>query len=151
MLNSLFFPDKFHTNRFTVFRQMVVSSEKIICSQFLALFYLELILNDFFQCTLISAMALIMIDYTYMSAALFKHRCIVVLSLTVALVFLDLFARSQAVTNVYCSARETICSPCLRLVARARPDRIESLQSFDCLRQEFTAVTSHLTVFATVS
>ena len=43
----------------------------------------------------------------YLVAASFKRRCIVVLSLTVAFVFVDLFAMSRAVTNDCCSARET--------------------------------------------
>ena len=45
MLDDSFFPSNFHTNSFTVFRRMIVSSEKIICSQFVALFYLESIFS----------------------------------------------------------------------------------------------------------
>ena len=67
----------------------------------------------------------------YLAAASFKLRCIVVLSLPVAPVFLNLFAMPRAVTNVCCSARETICSSCLGLVPRTRPARIESFKSFD--------------------
>ena len=82
-------------------------------------------------------------------AASFKRRYIVSLSLTIVPVFLNLFAMSRAVTNVCCSARETICSSCLGVVARARLNQIESLKSFDCLSHYFTVVTSHLTAFAT--
>ena len=96
-------------------------------------------------------MALTKVDCNYLAAALFKHRCIVVLSLTVTPVYLNLFTMFPAVTNVCCSMRETICSLCLGVVARARSDRIESLQSSDCLSQYFTVVTSHLTAFATVA
>ena len=139
----------FHTNRFTVFRRMVVSSEKITCFQFVVLFYLESSFpthfckhNGFDKSRL------------YLTAAFFKRRCIVVLSLTVASAFLYLFAMSRAVTNVYCSTSETICSSCLWVVAHAGSDRIKSLQPFDYfhrLSQYFTVVTSHLTAFATAS
>ena len=87
----------------------------------------------------------------HLAAALFKRRCIVVLSLSVTSVFLNLFTISRSVTNVCCSARETICSSCLGVVVRRRPDRIESFQSFDCfhhLSQYLTVATSHLTAFA---
>ena len=83
----------------------------------------------------------------YLAAASFKHRCIVILSLTVPLVFLNLFTMFRAVTNVRCSTRETIYSFCLAVVARARSDRIQSFQSFDCfhrLIQYFTLITSRL-------
>ena len=90
----------------------------------------------------------------YLVAPSFKRRCIIALPLTVGSVFLNLFAMFQAVTNVCCSMRETICSSCLGVVPCAQSDRIESLQSFDHfyrLSQYFTVVTSHLTAFATVA
>ena len=122
-----FFPAKFHTNLLTVFRQMVVSSEKITCSQFIVLFYLEPIFpvhfgtrNRFDKGRL------------YLAPASCNHHCIVVLSLIIAPVFLNLFSMSRTVMNVCFSTIETVCSSCLDVVPRPQPDRIESLQSFNC-------------------
>ena len=117
MLDGSFFPDKFHTNRFTVFRRMVVSSEKITCSKFVALSYLEPVFSIHF-----GKLNGFDTGRLYLSATSFKCRCIVVLLSTVP----------RAVTNVCCSTRETICSSCLGIVACARSDRIKSLESFDC-------------------
>ena len=109
-----FFPVKFHTNPFTVFRRMFVSSEKIICSQFVALLSWAHF-KRFFRCTSISYG----FDKSrlYLSSASFKRRCII-LSLTVVSVFVNLFSMSRTVTNVCCSARETICSSYLWFVSR---------------------------------
>ena len=103
MLDDSSFSAKFHTNPFTVFRRMVVLSEKIICFQLVALFYLESIFAMHFG----------------KRNGLDKGRLLhssAVLSLTVAPFFVNLFAMSRAVTNVCCSAKETICSSCLRVL-----------------------------------
>ena len=71
----------------------------------------------------------------YLAAASFKRPCIIVLSLTVVPAIFNLFAMSRAVTNVCCSERETIYSSCLEVVARARPNRIESVKSSDCFHR----------------
>ena len=78
----------------------------------------------------------------HLAPASLKRRC-VVLSLTVASIFLNLFVMPPAVTNVCCSAREAICLCCLEVVVHALPDRIELIQSFDCLSQYFTIIKSH--------
>ena len=106
---------------------MVVPSENVTCSQFVVLFYLEPIFPLHFGKR---------IDFDksrlYLAPGSCIHRCIVVLSLTIAPVFLNLFSMSRVVTNVCCLAIETICSSCSGVVLRTRSDRIESLQSFDC-------------------
>ena len=134
MLDSSFF---LNANCFAVFRRMIVSSKKVICFQFVVLFYLESIFsmhfgknNGFDKGRL------------YLAAA----------SVLLLTVFFNLFVMSRVVTNVCCSARETICSFCLGVVARS--DRIESFQSFDCfhhLSQYFSVVMSHLINFATAA
>ena len=53
----------------------------------------------------------------------------------------------RAETSVCCLTREIIRSPCLGVVACARPDRIQSLQSFDCFHRlslYFTGVSRHI-------
>ena len=49
----VFFPVNFHTNPFTVFRRMIASSEKITCSQFVALLPWAHF-KRFFRCTSVS-------------------------------------------------------------------------------------------------
>ena len=137
---DLLFPGKFPTNPLTVFRRIVVSSEKITCSQCVALFYFEPVFSLHFD-----KRNSLDKGRLCLTADSFKHHCIV-LSLAVTHVFLNWFAMSRSVTNVCCSAREKqFTHPLLGVVPHGQPDRIESIKSSDCY---FIIVTSHLSVFA---
>ena len=143
-----FFSGKFQSSSLTQFRRMVVSSEKTTWFQSIALWscaYFKRFIGWFSVSNAFDKGRL------YFASVSFKRR-FTVLSLLLACFLFTWFVMSRLVTNVCCSASETICWSYFEVVARGRPIRSDSLKFFHCfhrLSKYCTVNVVHLTALAT--
>ena len=143
-----FFPGVFHTWHLTWFRWIVVSSEKITWSQLVAMWASAHFKQFIWWPSLSSGFDIGGLNFAPASFS----RCHTVLSLISAPFLFIWFWMSRLVMNICWSARDRICSSCFGVVARGRPERLESYKSLDSFHQSspyFTVFLSLLTSFTT--